>query len=52
VHQLAHIAATLPHAREPGLYERPQIIPLRTQPGIDRGVVFHRRWEAQYVVHS
>ena len=51
VHQLAHVAATLPHAHEPGFDERSQIIALRAQPGIDCGVVFHRRWEAHDVVH-
>jgi pimeloyl-ACP methyl ester carboxylesterase len=51
VHQFAYVAATLPHAREPGFRERPQIIALRAQPGIDRGVAFHRRREAKYVFH-
>jgi hypothetical protein len=51
VHQLAHVAATLPHAHEPAFDERPQFIALRAQPDINRGVVFHRRWEAKDVVH-
>jgi hypothetical protein len=51
VHQLPHVAATLPHAQEPGFCERPQISPLRTQPDIDRGVAFHRRRKAKNVVH-
>jgi hypothetical protein len=38
VHQFAHVAATLPHAHESGLRERPQIIALRAQPRIDCGV--------------
>src|SRR5688572_14793776 len=46
VHQLAHVAATLPHAHEPTFDEWPQVIALRAQPDINRGVVFDRRWEA------
>jgi len=46
------LAATLPHAHEPAFYERPQFIALRAQPDIDRGVVFHRRWEAKDAVHG
>jgi hypothetical protein len=42
VHQLTHIAATLPHTGEPAFYERPEFIALRAQPDIDRGIVFHR----------
>jgi hypothetical protein len=40
VHQLAHIAAALPHARKPGFYEGTQVIALRAQPCIDRGSCF------------
>jgi hypothetical protein len=52
VHQLAHIAAALPHAREPRFHEGTQVIALRTQPAIDRRIVFYRRWEAQDVIHE
>jgi hypothetical protein len=52
VHQLAHVAATSTHAQKPGLYERLQIVALRAQPCIDRGVVFHGGWETQKVVHG
>jgi len=51
VHEFAHVIGTSPHAREPGLYERPQIRALRAQPGIDRAVVLYGRREAQDVVH-
>lgn len=51
MHQLANVAAALPHVREPCLDERPQFIALRAQPRIDRGVVFYRRRKAQQVVH-
>jgi hypothetical protein len=52
VHQLAHITATSPHAREPSLCEGPQIFALCSQPGVNRSVVFHRRREAQHVIHT
>jgi pimeloyl-ACP methyl ester carboxylesterase len=51
VHQFAHVAATLPHACEPDFRERPQILPLRSEPGVDGRVVFHCCREAKYVVH-
>jgi hypothetical protein len=50
VHQFAHVAATPPHAAEPGFCERPQIIGLGAQPGIDCGVACHRRREAKDVL--
>src|ERR1700733_6443393 len=52
VHQLAHIAAARPHALEPRFHERTKVIALRAQPAIDRRIVFHRRWEPQYVIHE
>src|SRR5215207_5122110 len=47
VDQFAHVAATFAHAYEPGLCERPQIIALRAQPGVDRRVALHCRREAK-----
>jgi hypothetical protein len=51
VHQFAHVDATLPHVHEPRFCERPQIIALRAQPDIDRGVVSDRRRETKDVIH-
>src|SRR5690606_38935304 len=50
VHQLAHIAAALAHALEPGLNEGAQIGSLRAQPRVDLGIVLHRGGEAKDVV--
>lgn len=52
VHQFAHVTATSPHAREPGIYEWPQLTLLCAQPGVDRGVPFHRRGKAKDVVQA
>ena len=42
VHELAHVIATAAHAVEPRDRKRAQVVALRVQPRIDRGVVLHR----------
>jgi hypothetical protein len=52
VHQLAHVAATLPHACKPLLHKRSEVVALSVQPAIDQGVALRRRRKSQYTVHS
>ena len=51
VHQFANVPAKVPHACEPRLYERAQVVALPAEPGVDRRVMFHRGREPEDVFH-
>lgn len=51
VHQLADVVSALPHPREPRFDQRPEIVTLGAQPGVDRGRVRHGRRQAKDVIH-
>src|SRR5262245_6079809 len=52
VHQLAHVAATVPHPRKPFLHKPSEVVALTAQPAIDCGVVLRGRWKSKYAVHG